>query len=125
MDSNPYSSSVVSITNSAKQYLMETARNNQQKNIWFGVQGGGCSGFSYQWKFVDEPDPNDEEVVLGHTSLNNDQVDVKLIIDSMSELYIIGSTIDYVKDLAGSFLRVDNPMSASSCGCGKSFSVNM
>jgi|3_EtaG_2_1085321.scaffolds.fasta_scaffold04437_9 iron-sulfur cluster assembly accessory protein len=125
MDNNPYSSSVVSITNSAKQYLMETARNNQQKNIWFGVQGGGCSGFSYQWKFVDEPDPNDEEVVLGHTSLNNDQVDVKLIIDSMSELYIIGSTIDYVKDLAGSFLRVDNPMSASSCGCGESFSVNM
>ncbi len=124
MDSNPYTSSVVNITNSAKQYLMDTARNNQEKNIWFGVQGGGCSGFSYQWKFVDEPDPKDEEVMIGHTlTASQDTVDVKLIIDRTSTMYILGSTIDYVKDIAGSFLKVDNPMSSSSCGCGESFSV--
>lgn len=124
MDNNPYKSSVVNITNSAKQYLMETARNSQEKNIWFGVQGGGCSGFSYQWKFVDEPDPNDEEVTIGHTAITDENiVDVKLIIDRTSTMHILGSTIDYVKDIAGSFLKVDNPMSASSCGCGESFSV--
>ena len=124
MDSNPYSSSIINITNSAKQYLMETARNNQEKNIWFGVQGGGCSGFSYKWEFVDEPDPNDEEIILGHThTVDDGVVDIKLIIDRMSTLYILGSTVDYFKDIAGNFLKVENPKSASSCGCGESFSV--
>jgi len=46
-----------------------------------------------------------------------------LVIDPMSELYILGSTIDYVVELGGSFLSVKNPMSSSNCGCGESFGI--
>jgi len=41
----------------------------------------------------------------------------------MAELYILGSTIDYVEELGASFLSIKNPMQSSSCGCGESFSV--
>ena len=41
----------------------------------------------------------------------------------MAEMYIIGSEIDYVTELGGSFLKVVNPTSTSSCGCGESFGV--
>ena len=41
----------------------------------------------------------------------------------MSELYVMGSEIDYVEELGGSYLTISNPMQTSSCGCGASFSV--
>jgi len=44
-------------------------------------------------------------------------------IDSASMLYVIGTEIDYVEEVFGSYLQVKNPNSTSSCGCGESFSV--
>ena len=41
----------------------------------------------------------------------------------MAEMYIIGSEIDYVTELGGSFLAVKNPTASSSCGCGESFGI--
>jgi iron-sulfur cluster insertion protein len=41
----------------------------------------------------------------------------------MAEMYVLGSEIDYVTELGGSFLRVVNPTAKNSCGCGESFSV--
>ena len=46
-----------------------------------------------------------------------------LLLDPMAEMYIIGSEIDYVTELGGSFLAVKNPTAASSCGCGDSFGI--
>jgi iron-sulfur cluster insertion protein len=38
-------------------------------------------------------------------------------------MYILGSEIDYVQELGGSFLSIKNPTSKGSCGCGESFGV--
>jgi len=38
-------------------------------------------------------------------------------------LYVIGSELDWVEDLTGSYFRVKNPNASSSCGCGTSFAV--
>jgi Fe-S cluster assembly iron-binding protein IscA len=46
-----------------------------------------------------------------------------LVLDPLAEIYILGSQIDYVTELGGSFLTVKNPTSTSSCGCGESFGV--
>ena len=46
-----------------------------------------------------------------------------LVVDPLTELYIIGSTIDYVEEVFGSYLKISNPMATSSCGCGESFGV--
>jgi len=115
---------VVTLTNSAKTYLKHTAINSGKDNVWFGVEGGGCSGFNYKWKFVDDPDPDDPKISLGSTQSGSDPVrELFLVVDLVSELHIIGSEIDYVQELGGSFLKVSNPMSTSSCGCGESFGV--
>ena len=46
-----------------------------------------------------------------------------LAIDKVSEMYIMGSEIDYAQELMGSYLKINNPLTTSSCGCGESFSV--
>src|SRR5262249_21262298 len=55
------------------------------------VQGGGCSGFSYDLYF-DQPQATDRPF---------DVKGVKLICDEMSLMYLVGTEIDYVEGLHG------------------------
>jgi len=41
----------------------------------------------------------------------------------MSLMYLIGSELDFVEDLNGSYFQVRNPNASSSCGCGSSFAI--
>ena len=78
------------------------------------VEGGGCSGFQYQFDLVDAADPEDLRVERdGSTAL----------VDDISLPFLAGSEIDFVDELAGAEFRVRNPNAKSSCGCGVSFSV--
>ena len=101
---------MVTITESAKEYL-NSVRGNDYVSL--GVQGGGCAGFQYIWGLK-----SDNPSVVW-----SDPIDDVLVVDPVAELYILGSTVDYVNELGGSFLAVKNPMSTSSCGCGESFGV--
>lgn len=101
---------MVTITESAKQYL-NSVRGNDYVSL--GVQGGGCAGFQYIWGLKSDNPSVDW----------SDPIDDVLVVDPVAELYILGSTVDYVNELGGSFLAVKNPMSTSSCGCGESFGV--
>ncbi|GEQ98775.1 heme biosynthesis protein HemY [Iodidimonas gelatinilytica] len=78
------------------------------------VSGGGCSGFSYKFDLSREEEPSD---------IASNQHGVKVLVDDMSLLYVLGSEIDYVEDLIGASFQVKNPNAQSSCGCGSSFSV--
>ena len=93
---------MVQLTESAKEYLKEVG----QPNVWLSVRGGGCSGFQYEWNVTDKK-PTVEN----------------LVIDPIAEMFILGCTIDYVKELGGSYLKVINPNATASCGCGESFAV--
>lgn len=106
----------VTLTESAKQYLCKIARDNNRSHVWFGVDGGGCSGFTYSWDFVDSVESG-MEIDCGEG--------VSLVVDSASEMFVLGSEIDYVQELGGSFLKVNNPLASASCGCGESFSVKI
>jgi len=77
------------------------------------VQGGGCSGFSYDLYF-DQPQAGDRPF---------DVRGVKLICDEMSLMYLVGTEIDYVEGLHGAGFKFINPNVKSPCGCGSSFSV--
>ena len=46
-----------------------------------------------------------------------------LLLDPLAIMYVIGSKIDYITELGGSFLTVVNPTATAQCGCGESFSV--
>ena len=55
------------------------------------VQGGGCSGFSYDLYFDQMQDMDRTFEVKG----------VKLICDQMSLMYLMGTEVDYVEGLHG------------------------
>jgi len=77
------------------------------------VQGGGCSGFSYDLYF-DQPQETDRPFEVKG---------VKVICDEMSLMYLMGTEIDYVEGLHGAGFKFNNPNVKSTCGCGSSFSV--
>ncbi|MDE0727068.1 MAG: iron-sulfur cluster insertion protein ErpA [Alphaproteobacteria bacterium] len=78
------------------------------------VQGGGCSGFSYGFRF--DTQINDDDLVIEHD-------DVTVLIDETSLQFLGGSKIDYVEDLMAAAFKIENPNASSACGCGTSFAV--
>ena len=106
---------MINVTEKAKNYLLEATTSSNKQYVKFTVKGGGCSGFQYDWSFVDNKEGDFIEVDLTQGK--------QLLIDPVAEMYILGSTIDYVTELGGSFLAVKNPMATASCGCGESFAV--
>jgi iron-sulfur cluster assembly accessory protein len=77
------------------------------------VVGGGCSGFSYDLYF-DTKNEMDREL---------DCQGVRMVVDQMSLMYLIGTEVDYVEGLAGAGFKFHNPNVKSTCGCGSSFQV--
>lgn len=78
------------------------------------VDGGGCSGFQYQFGLADAVDADD-------TVAETDGV--RLAVDPISLDLVRGSLVDFVESLGGAAFRVTNPNAASGCGCGTSFAV--
>ena len=103
----------ITITDQAKNQILKIASTHGVDTVIFGVEGGGCSGFMYKWDIANREDLQDYEFI----DIDND---IKLATDSMSYMYVQGCTIDYVEDLTGSRLIVNNPLAVSSCGCGES-----
>ena len=77
------------------------------------VVGGGCAGFSYDLYF-DEPAEVDRQFEVQG---------VKVVVDEMSLMYLVGTEIDYVEGLQGAGFKFNNPNVKTTCGCGSSFSV--
>ena len=78
------------------------------------VNGGGCSGFQYDFDLDSAAKPDD--VVIERNG-------AKVFIDSVSLLYMAGSEIDFVDDLIGASFQIRNPNATASCGCGTSFTI--
>ncbi len=78
------------------------------------VQGGGCSGFQYNFAI-------DDTALEDDLRLSRDGVTV--LIDAMSQDFLAGAVIDWVDDLIGASFQIKNPNATASCGCGTSFSV--
>ena len=79
-----------------------------------GVQGGGCSGFSYSLMVEDEVTAMDKK-------FNFDGLTV--VVDAVSIMYLDGCTVDYIETLEASGFKFNNPNVKTTCGCGSSFSV--
>ena len=97
-------------TNSAKNQIEKITKSEEKKYFRISVQGGGCSGFKYNFSFDDKIEKDD---VL----FNN------AVIDKQSLDIIAGSTVDFKKEMIGESFSINNPKASASCGCGLSFSV--
>lgn len=78
------------------------------------VNGGGCSGFQYEFGFAGAPGPDDSVIRQGPAVV---------LVDEVSAPFLADAEIDWVDDLIGSSFKIRNPNARSSCGCGISFSV--
>lgn len=107
---------VMVLTESAarKVRALRVDEGNDNLKLRVYITGGGCSGFSYGFKF-------DESLNDGDTVVERD--DVTMLVDQLSIQYLSGSTVDYLEGLQGARFIVENPNASSTCGCGSSFSV--
>src|SRR5262252_1633001 len=85
-----------------------------QGGLRLGVQGGGCSGLSYNIRFDTQPRERDRVFQFG---------DVRVFVDPKSFIYLHGMTLDYQETLMQQGFVFVNPNSTKSCGCGSSFSA--
>ena len=97
-------------TNSAKNQIEKITKSEEKKYFRISVQGGGCSGFKYNFSFDDKIEKDD---ILFN----------KTVIDKQSLDIIAGSTVDFKKEMIGESFSINNPKASASCGCGLSFSV--
>ena len=97
-------------TDSAKNQINKITKSDKKKYFRIAVQGGGCSGFKYNFSFDSKVEKND--IIFDKT-----------IIDKQSLDIIAGSIVDFKKEMIGESFSIKNPKASASCGCGLSFSV--
>ena len=86
----------------------------EQGGLRLGVQGGGCSGLSYNIRFDSQPRERDRVY---------DYDGVRVFVDPKSFIYLHGMILDYEESLMKQGFNFVNPNSSKSCGCGSSFSA--
>ena len=94
--------------------MLEDGFDPEKDFVRVGVKSGGCSGLSYDLKF-DRKQIESDKVFEDNG--------VKIIVDTKSFLYLIGTTLDYSGGLNGSGFVFNNPNANRTCGCGESFSL--
>jgi iron-sulfur cluster assembly accessory protein len=98
----------------AKRIAQIVGKETGKQALRVSVEGGGCSGFSYKFDLAEAPQDDDVVVANG---------EAKVLIDSLSLVYMAGAEIDFVDNLLGQSFQIKNPNAVASCGCGTSFSI--
>lgn len=116
---SPSSEETLTLTETAAKRILEIIQKKGESNLVLrlSVIGGGCSGYSYNFKLTQEKLPSD-------ISITNKEIEgAEVVTDVMSFSYLKGSTIDFEETLEASQFIVNNPNATTSCGCGSSFSL--
>ncbi|MFT8735998.1 MAG: iron-sulfur cluster insertion protein ErpA [Zymomonas mobilis] len=115
MTNDPSAKPPVTFSQAAAERVTEIAHQQKKPAILrLSVEGGGCSGFRYQYALADQAEADDCQVQQG---------DAVLIVDPVSLDLLAGATVNFVKSINGSAFQIDNPNAVSGCGCGSSFSI--
>ena len=110
-----------------------------------GVQGGGCSGLSYNIRFDTQPRERDRVYAFPQSHLDPQPQSsappseasapaassapaagspaIRIFVDPKSFIYLSGMVLDYEETLMRQGFNFINPHSTKSCGCGSSFST--
>ena len=109
-----------SLTDAAKQQIETICKENEVYAVTLNMKGGGCAGFEYEWGTYATPEDLKEDDEVFKTDNN-----CTFVIGAPSVMFLIGTTIDYKKDIMGSMFEIRNPNAQSSCGCGISVNFDM
>jgi iron-sulfur cluster assembly protein len=106
---------MIEVTPKAVSKIREAfAREKVSGGLRLGVQGGGCSGLSYLFRFDPKPRPTDKVF---------DFEDVQVFVDPKSMVFLDGMILDWKDSLMYSGFEFHNPHAKKSCGCGTSFTA--
>jgi len=106
---------MITVTPKAVAKIREAfAREGVSGGLRLGVQGGGCSGLSYLFRFDPKPRASDQVY---------DFEDVKVFVDPKCMVFLEGMTLDWKDTLMHSGFEFENPHAKKSCGCGTSFTA--
>lgn len=100
--------------NAAKKIQQQLQKRGHGVGIRLGVKTTGCSGLAYVMEYVDQPQPQDQEVECANC---------RIFIDPKSCPYLEGMTVDYVRQGLNEGFEFNNPNERDRCGCGESFRV--
>ena len=113
-----YRSIMIKVSETAKSKVLQLMQDDgfdpTNDFVRVGVKSGGCSGLSYDLKFDKSQSEGDK--------LFEDN-GVKIVVDTKSFLYLIGTTLEYSGGLNGAGFVFNNPNANRTCGCGESFSL--
>jgi iron-sulfur cluster assembly accessory protein len=101
---------ILNVSDKAKEYMTNQLVLAEKNYVLLEVKGGGCSGFKYEWSYVED-------------ASKGNLIDNILVLDAMAEMFVFGCTVDYITELGGNYLTVQNPNAKAQCGCGESFAV--
>jgi len=118
------------ITDNAWNKMIKIIKKKNATCFMFSAVSGGCNGFNYNLKILDKDEYKEIfDNKAKPTIIENNNA--KLLIDPISEIYLLGTTIDYISEdydkgiFENKFVfNVDKNL-ASSCGCGISFQPNI
>lgn len=110
---------VITITPAAQEHFRKVTADRSALGVRLRLQGGGCAGFSYQWDLVEDI----TQVKL--QEYTREYEGWQFWLDDTSQMFLEGSVIDKKSGIAGSFIDIQSPKAASSCGCGESISFTI
>ncbi|MDA8687972.1 iron-sulfur cluster assembly accessory protein [Candidatus Pelagibacter bacterium] len=100
----------IDFTEEALNQIHKITHEGEKKYFRITVQGGGCSGFKYDFGF--DKKINNDDIIFNNA-----------VIDKTSLEIISGSVVDFKKEMIGESFVIKNPKATTSCGCGLSFSI--
>lgn len=114
VESAPVASEEITITAAAADEIkrQQEKRGTPDAIVRIGIRGGGCTGYSYLFDWVEgEPRPTDK-VFAAHG--------VRVCVDPKSFVYLRGTELDFVSSMMGHGFKFNNPNAKGTCGCGES-----
>jgi len=108
---------MITVSESAKEHTIQLIKEENKPVDTFirvGVDGGGCSGLTYNLTFDNQLKADDQVF---------EDKGIKIVVDRKSFLYLVGTELDYTGGLNGKGFVFKNPNASRTCGCGESFSV--
>ena len=116
----------ITVTSKAWKKIGEILTKQNSPIFLFSASSGGCNGFNYELQLLDETRLTEyKQSNIQPTILENKNS--KLLIDPLSEILLMGTTIDYEYEnyengiFESKFIFLSDKSLVTSCGCGVSF----
>jgi len=104
----------LNFTESAISALKQNMAGDEQSHVLIiSAQSGGCSGYLYDMKIIEDPG-NDgfQRIDIGG---------IEVLVHNKDSSMLSGINIDFKETLMGGGFQIENPNADRSCGCGQSF----